>query len=207
VFQCDTNGINKTVTVECDGVVVETLTINSNGRKVVQKAFPQHLGRVFRIYPTDGNPGRLYSLWWVFDQEPLALDRWETQQITHGFNAWHYPILAHVTLKSTAIVQLSVTAYNQEGQSTERIYEIPSTDGEKIKTFVPFKPTKGVLYKYLLTSPDPFWLYREETVVKVREWGSDGTMDAHIFGNDDLDSTRGMAKSELAAARSGGTTK
>lgn len=205
VFQCDTFGQTKNVTVECDGVVVETLAINSNGRKVIQVAFPQHLGRVFRVYPVDGNPGRLYSLWWVFDQEPLALDRWETQEITHGLSGWFFPTLMHVCIKSTAEVMLEVIAYNQDGIATSYTYSIPETDGVKRKLFVGLKPTKGVLYKYILTSADPFWLYREETVVKVREWGTEQTIDAHVFGNDDLDTTRGMAKSELAAARSGGT--
>lgn len=204
VFQCDTFGANKTVTVECDGVVVETLTINSDGRRVVQRAFPQHLGRVFRIYPTDSNPGRLYSLWWVFDQEPLALDRWETQEIA-AFNQWHFPIYAHICLKSTAEVTLRVIAYNQSGAATTVDYSLHSTDGDKRKIFVGLKPTKGILYKYILTSADPFWLYREETVVAVREWGTDSTTLAHIFGNDDLDQTRGMTKAELAAARSDGT--
>ena len=205
VFQCDTFGEDKTVTVECDGAVVETLTINTDGRKVVQKAFPQHLGRVFRIYPTDTNPGRLYSLWWVFDSEPLALDRWETQQITHGINAWQYPIYGHVTVKSVEDVNLAVIAYNQSGTTTTKNYTLPDTAGAKIKLFVPFEATKGIMYKYLLTSDEPFWLYKEETVVAVREWGSDGTAMVHPFGNDDLDPTRGMSKSELAAARPGGT--
>lgn len=205
VFQCDTFGQNKTVTVECDGVVVETLTVNASGRKVVQKAFPQHLGRVFRVYPTDGNAGRLYSLWWVFDQEPLALDRWETQEITHGVSGWHFPIFAHLCLKSTAKVTLSVTAYNQSGDATTVEYEIDSTEGDKRKIFIGFQPTKGIMYKYVLTSVQPFWLYREETVVRVRDWNTNKSGDVHVFGNDDLDQTREMAKAELAAARSGGT--
>lgn len=205
LFQCDTFGEDKSVTVECDGVVVETLTVNANGRKVVQQSFPQHLGRVFRVYPTDSNPGRLYSLQWVFDSEPLALARWETQQITHGFNSWHYPIWSNITVKSTADVTLEVSAYTQDGSAQIRQYTLDNTFNEKIKLFVPFEATKGIMYKYLLTSEEPFWLYREETVVYVREWGTDATATTHMFGNDDLDQTRGMSNAELAAARPGGT--
>jgi hypothetical protein len=198
--------VNKTVTVECDGVVVETLTINSDGRKVVQKAFPQHLGRVFRVYPTDSNPGRLYSLWWVFDQEPLALDRWETQEIDHGAKGWHYPIYAHIALKSVADVTLTVTAYNQSGVGVAKTYTIASTAGAKQKVFVPFEASKGILYKYLFTSTDPFWLYREESEVAIRLWGGDETAVAKPFGNDGIDSTRTMTKASLAATRQGGGT-
>ena len=206
VFQCDTFGQDKTVTVECDGVIVETLTINTNGRRVVQKAFPQHLGRVFRIYPTDNFPSRLYTLWWVFDQEPLALNRWETQEITHNAPGWHYPIYAHVTLKSTSDVTLTMTGYNQVGTAIVKTYTIPATGGVKVKRFVPFEALKGILFKYVLTATDPFWLYREETNVMVRIWGTAETADIKVFGNDDLDPTRVMTRAESAAARSGGGT-
>ena len=206
VFQCDTFGQDKTVTVEIDGVVVETLTINANGRKVVQKAFPQHLGRVFRIYPTDNFPSRLYSVWWVFDQEPLALDRWETQEITHGIDAWSYALYAHITLKSTADVVLTVKGYNQVGTITTKTYTIPSTGGAKMKQFVPFEAMKAILHKYIFTSDEPFFLYREETTVYVRQWGTEATATVHPFGNDDIDVTRVMTKPSLAAARSGGGT-
>ncbi len=205
VLQCDTFGQNKTVTVEIDGSVVGTHTVNTSGRKVVQIAFAQQLGRVFRLYPTDSNPGRLYSINWVFDQEPLKLDRWETQEQTHTMSGWHYPIYGHITLKSTADVTLTVTAYNQSGVSTAKSYTITSTSGAKIKKFVPFEATKGIMYKYVLTSAAAFWLYREETSVLVREWGTDKTLEAKPFGNDDNDPTRGMSRSELAAGRGGGT--
>lgn len=206
VFQCDTFGLDKTVTVECDGVVVQTLTINANGRKVVEKAFPQQLGRVFRIYPTDNNPGRLYSLWWVFDQEPLALDRWETQETDHNMKGWHYPTYGTISLKSVSTVILRVIAYTHDGVSTTEDYTLATTGGTKQKRLVTFRAGKGVLYKYILFSDQPFWLYREETFMTVRSWNAPGHVDAHPFGNDDLDTTRTMTKAGLAAARGGGGT-
>ena len=60
IFECDTYGVNKSVQVEVDGTVVQTLTVNANGRRVIQLALAdQHLGRVWRMFPIDGNPGRL----------------------------------------------------------------------------------------------------------------------------------------------------
>jgi len=206
VFECDTFGEDKTVTIECDGVVVETLTINADGRKVVQKAFPQHLGRVFRVYPTDDNPSRLYSVQFVFDGEPFALDRWETQEITHGMSGWSYATYGNITLKSTADVTLSVTAFNQLGVATTKTYVIPSTAGVKVKTFVPFEAMKGILHKYLLTCSVPFTLYQEETTVFIREWGTNQTALMHPFGDSDQDPTRNMFNAALAAARPGGTS-
>lgn len=205
VFECDTFGEDKTVTVECDGVVVETLTINADDRKVVQKSFPQHLGRVFRVYPTDSNPGRLYSLQFIFDGEPFELTRWETQEITHGINGWSYATHAHVTYKSTATVTFSITAYNQSGTATTKTYTLASTSGQKVKAFLPLQAMKGILHKYLLTSANAFTLYQEETIVYVREWGNEQTHLLHPFGNSDIDPTRNMVNAALAAARPGGT--
>ncbi len=205
VFECDTFNEIKDVTVECDGVVVETLQIQADGRKVIQKAFPQHLGRVFRVYPVDDYPGRLYSLQFVFDGEPFALDRWETQEGTNGINGWSYATYAHVTLKSTTDVTFDITAYNQTGAAITKTYTIPSTGGVKVKTFVPFQAMKGVLHKYVLTSESPFTLYQEETTVYVREWGTDATAPIHPFGDSDQDPTRNMFNAALAAARPGGT--
>ena len=61
VFECDTFGQDKSVTIEADGVVVETLVVNTNGRKVVQLALPtgEKLGRVWRFFPVDHQPSRL----------------------------------------------------------------------------------------------------------------------------------------------------
>lgn len=205
VIQCDTFNVAKTVTIEVDGVVVHTESVTANGRKVVQFALTnQALGRVFRLYPTDSNPGRFYGAQWVFDQEPLALMKWETQEITHGLHGWHYPTWGHVTVKSVDDVLLTLTAYNQNGDATTETYILPSTSGNKKKLYVTFRAGKGILYKYVLTSASPFWLYKEESIIHVREWGTDGGIDAQVFGNSDMDTTRSMINSVMAASILGG---
>jgi hypothetical protein len=207
VLECDTYGQDKLVQVEVDGAVVETLTVNTTGRKVVQLALTQQfLGRVWRIFPVDANPGRLYSAEPLFDEEPFALTRWETQETNHGLPGWFYPLYAHVTLKSTADVTLrTVIQHNQVGGTTTHDYVIPATGGQKQRRFVPgFQAGKGVLIKYLLTSAAPFWLYRDETTVVIQPWGAPRAVTVQPFGNDDLDPTRPMTHAVLAAAASGG---
>jgi len=206
ILECDTYGVNKTVTIEVDHVVVETLTVNANDRQVLEFSFAQHLGRVFRLWATDANQGRLYNIQWVFDQEPLALSRWETQELDHGLLGWQTPLFAHITLKSTADVTLQITVHGQSGNSKTLTYIIPHTSGRKQKLFLPFEAYKGVLFKWVLTSTVAFWLYREESHVIVQPWGGDQPMRIHPWGNDDLDITRTMTSSALAAARSGGGT-
>jgi hypothetical protein len=207
VFECDTFGQPKAVQIEVDGAVVETLTVTTSGRKVVQLALPaQHLGRVWRMFPVDSHPGRLYSAEPIFDEEPFQLDRWETQETNHGLPGWFYPLFAHVTLKSTADVVLTTTIqHNQVGGTTVDSYTIPATSGQKQRRFLAgFKATKGVLIKYVLTSAAPFWLYRDETVLTIQPWGAQRSITVQPFGNDDLDPSRPMTHAVLAAQASGG---
>jgi len=207
IFECDTFGQNKSVQVEVDGTVVETLTVNANGRRVVQLALTaQQLGRVWRMFPVDSNPGRLYTAQPIFDEEPFQLDRWETQETNHGLPGWFYLTFAHITLKSTRPVTLRVEMQvNQRGKLDVREYTIPATEGEKQRRFVTFSAVKGVLVKYVLTSEVAFYVYREETVVHVQPWGGQGPQEIHIFGDDDLDPTRPMTNAALAAEASGGS--
>ncbi len=207
LLECDTFGQTKDATIEVDGVVVETLAVNTNGRKVVEFSFAQHLGRVFRLLPTDANPGRLYSHQWIFDQEPMKLSRWESQLIDHGVPApFQTLLLGHITLRSTALVTLTITVQlNQTGKLKDYVYELPPTQDRKVKQHVPFEAVKGVLFKYVLTSNQAFFLYREETQVIVQPWGAGTPHIVHPFGNDDLTvPTRSMIAADLAAARPGG---
>jgi hypothetical protein len=207
LLECDTFGVNKTVTFEIDGVVVDTETINTTGRKVVEVSFPQSLGHVFRMIPTDSNPGRLYTIEWIFDEEPLALTRFETQELDFDVPGWKVVPAAWITLKSTAQVNLNVTVYGQSGTvlftpSTA----IATTGGVKQKIYVPFSPNKGMLYKFVFTSAQKFWLYREESTVYVQPWGEPQAKALKPFGNDDLDMVRGMHHANLVAGKSGGGT-
>lgn len=206
VFECDTFGQNKQVQVEVDGTVVETLSVNTFGRKVVQIALAeQQLGRVWRMYPVDGNPGRLYTVQPVFDEEPFCLDRWETQELDFDIPGFHLPIEGQITLKSTEAVTLRLTQYvNQTGTVLTEDYEIPATEGIKDKRYVPFKARKGVLTKLLFTSDTPFYLYEEESSLTIWPWGAEQPVVWRGFGNEGADRTRGMTISSLAAARSGG---
>lgn len=209
IFEVDTFGETKTVEVQADEHTLRTtILVAATGRQVVQVAFPQILGRVFRIFPSDAFPSRLYSLQPVFDEEPYQLTRWETQEIDHGQAGFHSLLEAMVTLRSTADVTLTIlTHVNQTGTIETDSYVVPSTAGVKLKRFVPFNPRKGVLMKYVLTSAAAFHLYREESGVWVQPFTSATPTFVHVFGNDDLTTpTRGMIDAVSAATASGGGT-
>lgn len=211
LFEVDTFGQAKTVTVEIDGVVVETLGVTTSGRKVVHLALSQQrLGRVLRVYPTDGNPSRPYTIEAIFDIEPYALTRWETQEGDDGIFGYKLWIGGNITLVSTADVLLTMTIQrNQDPQADgallTRTYTIPSTNGVKLDRFVPFFAAKGVKRKYLFTSASSFRLYREESTIIVQPWGAAEAVTTRPFGNDDLTvPTRSLISADISAARSGG---
>ena len=202
LLECDTYGATKTVTVEIDEVVVETLTVTQTGRGLQEFSFPQHLGRVFRLLPTDANPGRLYSMQWIFDEEPLSLTRFETQETNHGLVQWQSVLFAHVTIRSTADVTLQVTTtLNQTGTLVADTYTLPSTGGVKQTLWVPFVARKGVLTKYVFFCASPFALYQEESEVVLQPWGSDQAIQGHPFGNDDRDRARNMNAASTGMAQ------
>lgn len=206
LFEVDTFGQSKTITIDLDGVVVETFQITTNGRKVVHHALSQQRqGRVLRVYPTDGNPGRPYTVLPIFDVEPYELDRWETQPLDFDLRAFFTVQEAHITLRSTAPVILTVsTSVNQLGTIVDDVYTIPATNGVKLKRYIIFLARKGVLVKFVFTSASAFYLYEEESHVLVQPWGAAQAQIFRIFGDDNVDRTRSMVTPSLAAARSGG---
>lgn len=205
VVECDTFGQDKLVEVQIDHVTIATLTVNTNDRRVVYAAFPRSLGRVLRILPVDAYPGRLYTWFPIFDEEPLELDRWETEETDHGLGGFQVPLYAQITYRSGADdVALRVFNYHQNGVMLAMdLYTLPASSGITQKRFVPFVARKGVLFRYLLTSASPFALHREESHVVVRPWGGDPIV-RHPFGGDDLDLIHAMQNPTMTAAAPGG---
>lgn len=207
LLECDTFGQTKRVNVEVDGVAVPSgpFDVNTNGRKVVQIAFPQVLGRVLRIFPADNFPGRLYSAGWLFDQEPYCLTRFETQEIRLDIDDWKVLTYGQITYKGTAEITVTVQVYGQDGTLlASDAYTMPARAAKSMWVFRPLS-RKGVLYKFVFTSSEGFWLYREESWVAIQAWAGGNQQKLKPFGNDDLDATRGMMDAGLAAARPGGT--
>lgn len=208
LLECDTFGLDKTLSIQVDGVEHVQRTVNVDGRSVVQLSWPQAIGRVIRVLPVDHNPGRLYTRQWIFDEEPLALVYWETQLLDHQIVGHQVLYGATITIKSTVIVQLTVDIYNQQGALVNsRTYPIAATAGTKQKRWVPFKADKGVLFKYRFTASDEatgFWLYRPESSVMVLPWGAAEPQVVYPFGDDDLDKVRSLARAGLIAANPGG---
>jgi hypothetical protein len=110
------------------------------------------------------------SIQYLMD-EALARIRWDSEEINHGVPGAQIPLYANISIRAPDDVTMVMTTYRDNGGSVIKTYTIPSTGTLKLNRFVPFQATKGVLFKYVFTSSEPFKIYREESVVVVRAWG------------------------------------
>ena len=208
VLECDTEGTTKTINIEADGIVQQTISVEANGRTALPFVWPEFLGRVIRLHATDTNVGKLYSVRWIFDQEPLQLPRWETQHTDHGYPEWQSLQYAYVTYKTPVggdPITFTLSIADQNGVNTIQTYTLAPTNGVKTKTFIQFQAFKGALFKYLFISTVGFYLYTEESFVVLQRWGWPEMTQAHPFGNDDLsEHSRNIRIAELEASKIGG---
>jgi hypothetical protein len=207
VIHCDTFNVAKNWAIDVDGSNgVQTGSITQNGPGVQMISFARTRGRLFRFRGTDNNLGKLYKWQPIFDMEPLALTRWETMEVDHGYVGWQIPIDGFFTIRSSAEVTLAVTVLNQIGGTVNtRSYAISSTGGLKAPRYVQFNADKGCLFVYVLTSSAPFWLYREESEVRIQPFGGGEVLRARPFGNDDISVSRSMTTADITASQSGGS--
>ena len=221
ILEADTFGQPKSVAVQVDGVTLTVISpVTHVGRSVKNYTFPQVLGRVFRIIPTDAYPSRLYTAQPIFDEEPFALARWETQLLDFDLpgSGWGSVLSADVCYRATVSSQLTIQVFDALGRLLTVVSGmLPSTGGAKQKTFVPFTANKGVLFKCLFTTNDlspSLTLYQEESRLRVKPWNATATMFQPLtvrlvkpFGDADVDETRNMVKAAVAAGRSGGAAR
>jgi len=214
LIEADTFNAAKTVVldlVDADGVqqlAQNTLTLTRNGRGVYQHSFAKLRGRLFRLRTTDANSGKFYRWQPIFDEEPLALARWETQERPFAGMAgrWQKPLEAFLALRSSAQVDWLLTSFGAAGASLNAsTYSVASTAGAKQKVRVPMNAAKGLLFSHLFTSASPIWIYREESEMLVEDWESGQAQWVPLFpSNDDLDPPRQMDHTPAGSSIVGG---
>jgi hypothetical protein len=157
---------------------------------------------------TDANFGKFYKWSPIFDEEPLQITRWETQERPFpGMEGkWMKPLEAFVSIRSAGSVTWQITTYGLSGVALNTSsYTIPSTAGAKQKVRVPLNATKGLLFAHLFTAAAGFWLYKEESDMLVEDWVSGEARWMSLWGaNDDLDPARQMGNASVQAATPGG---
>jgi hypothetical protein len=202
--EADTFGYQKRLQVMVDGsnTAARTVTLQTSGRQFVYLTFEQLDCRNVRLVPADDAPWLPYELRWLFDLDPLELTLWETQQTDHGIPSADQTLLhAFITLRSTTVVTLTITALSIDGGTATGTATIPSTGGAKQKCYVKLPALKAALFRYRFESTVAHRLYREESVVLVQPWGAESPVPVQPFGTDDLDIARVVRDAEGGAVR------
>lgn len=90
----DSLGVDQSVDVEIDGVVVKNLTVNHNGRLSRIYPIPQTTvdgvtdypnGRSGRIFPKNANDIWIYQVRWIFDEEPWTVGNLDPKWTNAGY--------------------------------------------------------------------------------------------------------------------------
>lgn len=210
LLEADTFGQPRVVVVDLDQTLqVDQRTLTFPGRGVQHISFPKQRFRLARLRSIDSTLTNLHAKFYrwqpIFDEEPLALSRWETQErpFTGMAGRWQKPLEAFVTLRSGGQTNWVLSSFGMSGQALDHsTYLIPSTGGEKSKVRVPMNAAKGLLFQHTFTSSSaPLYIYREESEVLVEDWETGQAKWVPLFpSNDDLDPARQMGNAAGRAA-------
>lgn len=179
-IRVDTHGVARSFYVLSDtGQQTPVFTIISGGDIYLSQSFTPITGHLFRIVPTaEADTWNLIDVQWIAEVQPEPALIWATQPTTHGLEGYlHHRDAQWVYGPAAAAVSFTVTA---DGLSST--YALPATAIVK-KLYWPFPPIKGKLVSYQLSSAQPFALYRNQTEMRVKQWGSTGPYQiVHPFG-------------------------
>lgn len=128
----------------------------------------QVLADLVRLTNTTTNPLRVYSIKWIFDQEPISYKLWRTQERSFAFGGWGHLRDGYIAISSGADVTLTITI---DGTAQAGI-TLSSTSGNRRKIYFQALANKGKVYQFSLTSANDFKIYNEDTAVFVKPWNS-----------------------------------
>lgn len=90
-LECDTFGLEKTVEVRVDGVLLTnpatggtTFPVTADGQQVVHLTFGPGRGHIYHFVATDASPGLLYSRKWHVEEEPSEQANWNQNYTVGG---------------------------------------------------------------------------------------------------------------------------
>lgn len=116
-------------------------------------------------------PTKLYAWQPSFVIQPAKGLGWYTFGTTFALDGYMHIRELMLAWVSTAPVTLAITSY--DGQSPAQI-TIPSSGGALQKAYFPLTANKGLLYKFVAQSAQPFQLWLDQSEVHVGEWARQG---------------------------------
>ena len=169
-LEADTNGVDKSITLQGDQNNLQTYTINHNGQQIKPYTFrPAKVASLLRLISTDQVDWRFFGIKYLWEPLPELVTYYKTQGTTHDLPGYQFLKDGYIAHISTADITLTI---NVDG--TDFVYNIPNSGGLYTKTYLIFgingtsgQTLKGKLYTYQLRSTAGFRLFQKDYEVFV----------------------------------------
>jgi hypothetical protein len=109
------------------------------------------------------------QLEWIFKTEPELVQTWETQATNLGMPGYWHIRDSLIAYSSTASVALNVVV-----DGVTYAYTLPSTGGQRRKSYLPSLPIKGKYLSWEFEASAGMRLYLADCEVRAKAWGSSG---------------------------------
>lgn len=181
IFDINPNSMNVTVTayINKGGTQLAQAVWNDSGRSRKVLNFISNTDANFAEdlqldvqWAANSTPPILYGYELLYRPDVTQLTEWVCINENHGIQGWQILRSLYITLRTDGTVTLAITPDN----GTTQTYTVTTgTSGLKQKIFLPLNPTKGKLFKYVLSiagGATYFRLYPEDCEAHVKPWVS-----------------------------------
>lgn len=131
----------------------------------LEDVFKRALSLEFSWDDTTSAHPKFYQANILFRADEEGIVHWSLPPTALGNQGWFHLKDAYVTLRSRADVTLTIGV-----DGVETSYTIPNTVGERVKSYVEFRPLRGKLFSIKMESTQPFWFYGEDSELNGKPW-------------------------------------
>src|SRR5207253_6928307 len=185
-IEADTFGVTRSAVLRSEGgTIIGTFnSINHSGKSIVwYPVVPRVYAYELSLVGNDANEWDLYNFYPDYDNAPPLTTYLETKQTSHGADGFQLLNDGYLSLLSNATITLQVYV---DGSVTPVVAvfvnESSNTGGARKKLYFRWPATKGKLFRYVITSGQPFRLYGRDCEVRIKQWGNGGFKSFNPFG-------------------------
>lgn len=165
-IEIDTQSIDVTVDVQVDSVTVQTLTVNTDARKVVPFSIvADTIGKLVRLIFRGIGGFRYYRHEFSVDKDPLQMTRYDTYWLDFGYTRWKFIRRIWLSVNTPAIVTIEVQI-DEVSRFTTTLIVDAGTGWKKVMLKMP-PGLKGMLFRFIMTTDSGEKIYLDQSDV---EW-------------------------------------
>lgn len=178
-LEMDTGNVAATVAAQIDGTTVQSFSVTSTDidRMRILTFNANYSGKMFRLLNTPGSGGKaqLYNFKADFVREPCAVTRWDSLEVTLGYNG--YKFIKQIWLQYTCASTITFTIY-RDGETQFYQTTLPIQSAKEERQFylpenVGAALNKSKRYRFVLSSASPFKFWAEGSRIEWLPLGYD----------------------------------